>query len=59
MIHETMESGVGITQDKGNYQELIVALMSLECLLGNVIIFHMYLVVTRTKIKFNKIVSTT
>jgi hypothetical protein len=59
MIHETLESGGGITQAKGHDQELIVALMSSKGHLGNVNLFHTYLVVTRMKIKFSKVLSTT
>jgi hypothetical protein len=59
MVHETLESRWGITQAKGHDQELIVALMSSKGCLGNVILFHMYLVVPRTKIKFSKVLSTT
>jgi hypothetical protein len=54
MIHEALESGGRITQDKGNDQELIVALMSSKCGLRNVFLIHTYLVVARTKIKFSK-----
>ena len=39
---------------KGNDQELIVALMIFKCSLRNVRLFHMYLVVSKTKIKFSK-----
>jgi hypothetical protein len=49
MIHETLKSGGSITKTKGNYQELIVALMSVKCCLGNVFLFHTYLVVARTE----------
>jgi hypothetical protein len=59
MIHETLESGGSITQAKGHDQELIVTLMSSKCSLGNVFLFHTYLVVARTKIKFSKVLSTT
>jgi hypothetical protein len=59
MIHETLKSGGGITQAKGHDQELIVTLMSSKGSLGDVFLFHMYLVVARTKIKFCKVLSTT
>jgi hypothetical protein len=59
MIHETLESGGSITQAKGHDQELIVTLMSSKCSLGNVFLFHMYLVVARMEIKFSKVLSTT
>jgi hypothetical protein len=59
MIRETLESGGGITKDKGHDQELIVALMSSKGHLENVSLFHTYLVVTGTKIKFNKVMITT
>ena len=54
MVHEALEGGGGITQAKGNEQKLIVALMSSKCSLRNVCLFHMYLVVVKTKIKFSK-----
>jgi hypothetical protein len=59
MIHETLESGRGITQAKGHDQELIVTLMSSKGSLGNVFFFHTDLVVARMKIKFSKVLSTT
>jgi hypothetical protein len=54
MIHEALEGGGGITQAKGHDQKLIVALMSSKGHLGNVCLFHMYLVIARVKIKFSK-----
>jgi hypothetical protein len=54
MVHEALEGGGGVTQTKGNDQELIVALMSVKCSLGNVGLFHTYLVIARAKIKFGK-----
>jgi hypothetical protein len=54
MIHEALESGGKITQTKGHDQKLIVSLMSSKCSLRNVFLFHMDLVVARTKIKFSK-----
>jgi hypothetical protein len=45
MIHEALEGGGGITQDKGHDQKLIVALMSSKGNFGNVCLFHTYLVV--------------
>jgi hypothetical protein len=59
IIHETLKSGRGITEAKGHDQELIVALMSSKCIIGNVLFFHMDVVVARTKIKFSKVLSTT
>jgi hypothetical protein len=59
MIHDTLKSGGSITQAKGHDQELIVTLMSSKCSLGNVFLFHMYLVVARKDIKFSKVLSTT
>jgi hypothetical protein len=50
MIHEDLEGGGGITQAKGHDQKLIVALMSSKGNLGNICLFHTYLVVARTKI---------
>jgi hypothetical protein len=52
MIHETLKSGGSIIEAKWNNQELIVALMSSECSLGNVLFFHTNLVVAKVKIKF-------
>jgi hypothetical protein len=54
MIHEALEGGGGITQAKGHDQKLIVALMSLKGHLGNVYLFHLYLVIAQVKIKFSK-----
>jgi hypothetical protein len=58
-IHEALESGGSITQAKGHDQKLIVALMSSKCSLRNVYLIHMYLVVSRMKIKFSKELGTT
>jgi hypothetical protein len=44
----------GITQAKGHDQKLIVALMSAKGHLGNVCLFHMYIVIARAKIKLVK-----
>jgi hypothetical protein len=54
MIHEALEGGGGITQDKGHDQKIIVALMRSKGNLRNVCIFHMDLMVARMKIKFIK-----
>ena len=54
MIHEALEGRGGITQAKGHDQKLIVALMSSKGCLGNVYLFHMYLVIARAKIKFGE-----
>ena len=54
MIHEALEGGGGITQAKGHDQKFIVALMISKGSLGNVCLFHMYLVVARMKITFSK-----
>jgi hypothetical protein len=54
MIHEALEGGGGITQAKGHHQKLIVTLMSSKVSLGNVYLFHTYMVVARTKIEFSK-----
>jgi hypothetical protein len=54
MIHEALECGGGITQAKGHDQKLIVAFMSYKGSLGNVCLFHTYLVVAQTNIKFSK-----
>jgi hypothetical protein len=59
MIHEALESGGSITQDKGHDQKIIVVLMNLECSLRNVILVHTYLVVARTNINFSKELETT
>ena len=45
MIHEALEGGGGITKAKGHDQKLIVALMSAKGNLGNVCLFHTYLVI--------------
>jgi hypothetical protein len=49
----------GITQAKGHDQKIIVAFMSSKGNLGNVHLFHKYLVVARMKIKFSKELGTT
>jgi hypothetical protein len=54
MIHEDLEGGGDITQAKGHDKKLIVALMSVKGRLGNVCLFHTYLVIARAKIKFSK-----
>jgi hypothetical protein len=54
MIHEPLESGGIITQDKGHDQKLIVALMSSKCSIRNVFLIHTDPVVARMKIKFSK-----
>ena len=54
MVHEVLEGGGGITQAKGNDQKLIVAHMSVKGCLGNVGLFHAYLVIARAKIMFGK-----
>jgi hypothetical protein len=59
MIHEALEGGGGITQAKGHDQKLIVALMRSKDHFGNVFLFHTYLVVARTKMKFSKELGTT
>jgi hypothetical protein len=45
MIHEALEGGGGITQAKGHDQKLIVALMISKGRIGNVCLFHTYLVI--------------
>jgi hypothetical protein len=59
MIHEALEGGGGITQAKGHDHKLIVALMSSKGHLGNVFLFHTYLMISRAKIKFSKELGTT
>ena len=59
MVHEALEGGGGVTQAKGHDQKLIVALMSAKGRLGNVSLFHAYLVIARSKIKFGKELSAT
>jgi hypothetical protein len=54
MVHESLEGGGGVTQTKGHDKKLIVALMSVKGGLGNVSLFHTYLVIARVKIKFGK-----
>ena len=46
MINEALEGGGGITQAKEHDQKLIVALMSSKGSLGNVYLFHTYLVLS-------------
>jgi hypothetical protein len=59
MIHEALEGGGGITQAKGHDQKLIVAFMSSKGSLGNIFLFHTYLLVARTKIQFSEELGTT
>jgi hypothetical protein len=54
MIHEALEGGGEITQAKGHDQKILVALISAKGHLGNVCLFHTYLVIARAKIKFSK-----
>jgi hypothetical protein len=54
MVHEALEGGESVTQTKGHDQKLIVALMSVKGCLGNFGLFHTYLVIARSKIKFGK-----
>jgi hypothetical protein len=58
-IHEDLEGGGGITQAKGHDQKLIVTLVSSKGSLGYVNFLHMYLVVSRTQIKFSELLRTT
>jgi hypothetical protein len=58
LIHEALKSGRCITQAKGHDQELIMALMSSKGSFGNIDLFHTYLVVSRMKIQFGKVLST-
>jgi hypothetical protein len=57
IIHENLKSGGGITETKGHGQELIVTLMHVKYSLGNVFLFHTYLVVARMKVNFSKVLS--
>jgi hypothetical protein len=59
MIHEALEDGGGITQDKEHDQKLIVTLMSFKGSLAYVRFLHTYLVVARMQIKFSEVLSTT
>jgi hypothetical protein len=59
MIHETLKNGGRIIETKGNNQELIVALMSAKFRIGDVFLFHTYLVVSRMKVTFGKVLSPT
>jgi hypothetical protein len=59
VIHDNFKSGGRITKTKGHDQELIVALMSAKCHIGDVFIFHMYPVVAITKFKFGKVLNPT
>ena len=47
MVHETLESGWSITQDKGHDQEFIVTLMSAKSSLRNAFLLHTYMVVAK------------
>jgi len=55
MIHETLKSGGCIAKTKRHDQKLIKALMSAKDSLGNVFLFHTYLVVARMKVNFGKV----
>jgi hypothetical protein len=45
MVHEALEGGGGVTQAKEHDQKIIVDLMSAKGGLGNVDLFHRYLVI--------------
>jgi hypothetical protein len=45
IIHEALEGVGGITQAKGHDQKITVALMSAKGHLGNVCLFHTYLMI--------------
>jgi hypothetical protein len=57
MIHETLKIGGSIKETKGHDQELVVALMSVKFCLGDVFLFHTYLVVVRTEVEFGEVLS--
>jgi len=59
MIHEALEGGWGITQDKGHDQEIIVTLMTSKGILWDVSFLHTYLVVSIMQIRFSEVISTT
>jgi hypothetical protein len=47
MIHENLKSGGGITNTKGHDQELVLTLMNVKCSLGDIFLFHTYLVAAK------------
>jgi hypothetical protein len=59
MIHEILKTRGIIKKGKWHKKELIMTFMSYACNLGNLLLFHTSLVVTRVEIKFGKILSTT
>jgi hypothetical protein len=59
MIHESLKSGGGVTQAKGHDQELLLTLVISKGSLGDVFLFHAYLVVSKMEIKFCKVLGTT
>ena len=59
MIHKDLKSGGSIIETEGHDQELIVTLMGVKFSLGDVFLFHTYLVVCKMEIKFSKTLSTT
>jgi hypothetical protein len=54
MIYETLKSVGDIIETKEHDQEIIVALMSVKCHIGDVFLFHMYPMVAKTKVKFGQ-----
>ena len=47
-VHQTLESGRRVREPKRHYQELKVALMSMERCLLNIFFMHTHLVITRS-----------
>jgi len=54
VIHKALKSGWGITENKWNDQEFIMAFMSSESSLWNVYFFHANLVIARAKVELSK-----
>jgi hypothetical protein len=53
-IHETLESRGSIAESKGHDQKLIMSIMCVESGFRNASLFHMDLVVARSKIQFSE-----
>ena len=57
-IHQCLECGRRISESKGNYQTLIVAIMYVEIHFMDIILMNLNLVIPRTKIQLGEKIST-
>ena len=54
IIHETLKSGWGITEEKWNYQYLIMIFMGEEICFGYIHLFHPDLMATQMEVEFGE-----